>query len=240
MFNKAKSRRRAKKNHEEKDNNDRWLLTYADMITLLLGLFIVMYSISTVDLGKLRNVATIIRGGFGLDEGGDSLALDGTTGVIQDKDLVPKSKIYRLWERVRQSIKKLVITDKVLIDLHSNEELTLTFFASSLGEGNMKLPKETDELFSKVAEVSKDMNLEVVIRVQIPYLDTIEKKGSLNNWGFNAHRASIFAKFLSEKYGIPESQIAVQGLSDFKKMDKAETPEEAAQQERIEIMIRKK
>ncbi|EMY05717.1 proton-channel complex MotA/MotB membrane protein MotB domain protein [Leptospira interrogans str. 2002000626] len=38
------------------------------MITLLLGLFIIMYSISQVDQTKLKQVADVIRGGFGLGE----------------------------------------------------------------------------------------------------------------------------------------------------------------------------
>ena len=235
-----KKRFRTKKHSEEKDQSERWLLTYADMITLLLGLFIVMYSISTVDAGKLRAVSSVIRGGFGLDEGGDSLALDGNQGIIQDKDLVPKSIIYRLWERLQYSAKKLLITDKVIIDLHSNEELTLGITASSLGEGNMKLSKETEEVFYKIAEVSKDSDIEITLRVQIPYLDTIDNKNGLNNWAFNAYRASVMAKYISEKYAIPEAKISVQGLSEFKKIQKAETPEEAANGERIEILIKKK
>ena len=233
-------RRKANKHPEEKDLSDRWLLTYADMITLLLGLFIVMYSISTVDTGKLKAVSSIIRGGFGLDEGGDSLVMDGSSGIIKDKDLVPKSQIYRLWERFQSSIKRLLISDKVIIDLQNNEELTLTLPASSLGEGNIKVSKESDGLFLKLAEVTQDLNIEIVLRVQIPYLETIENKKDLNNWAYNSYRASVMAKFLSEKYGIPESRIAVQGLSGFRKNSTAETPEEAANQERIEIMIRKR
>ncbi len=232
--------RRTKKHREEKDAGERWLLTYADMITLLLGLFIVMYSISTVDSGKLKSVSAFIRGGFGLDEAGDSLVFDGNQGVIQDKDLVPKSIVYRLWEKISYSLKKLLVTDKVTVDLQNNEELTLSIQASSLGEGNMKLNKETEEVFSKVAEVSKDLNLEIFVRVQIPYLDQIEDKKGMSNWAYTAYRASIMAKFLSEKYGIPESRIAVQGFSEFKKKEKLETPEEQANDERIEILVRKK
>ncbi len=239
-MNTKSKKRRYPKHKEEKDMSERWLLTYADMITLLLGLFIVMYSISTVDLGKLKSVSSIIRGGFGLDDGGDTLVLDGSDGIIKDQDLVPKSPLYRLWEKFQSSVKRLLISEKIIIDLQSNEELTLTIPASSLGEGNIKLTKDSDELFSKLAEVTKDLNIEIILRVQIPYLDTIENKKDLNNWAYNSYRASVMAKFLSEKYGIPESRIAVQGLSGFRKNSAAETPEEAANQERIEIMIRKR
>jgi chemotaxis protein MotB len=62
----AKSHRRAKhEEHEEHVNHERWLITYADMITLLMVLFIVLYSISQVDLAKFRRLKEGTAGGFG-------------------------------------------------------------------------------------------------------------------------------------------------------------------------------
>ncbi|CUS89327.1 Membrane MotB of proton-channel complex MotA/MotB, partial [Candidatus Kryptonium thompsonii] len=44
-----------KKGHtEEHENIERWLITYADLITLLLGLFVVLYSMSQIDLNKYQ------------------------------------------------------------------------------------------------------------------------------------------------------------------------------------------
>jgi chemotaxis protein MotB len=55
-----------KKKHDEKHgNHERWLITYADMITLLMAFFIMMYSMSVVNLAKFRDVAFSIRSGFG-------------------------------------------------------------------------------------------------------------------------------------------------------------------------------
>ena len=66
---------------EQKSNQDRWLLTYADMITLLLALFIVMYSMSKIDSGKFSDVthalADQLRGGTTIFEkslNGDEIA----------------------------------------------------------------------------------------------------------------------------------------------------------------------
>lgn len=240
MENKRNFRRYVKKSEPEKDMSERWLLTYADMITLLLGLFIIMYSISNVDAGKLRSVAAIIRGGFGLDEMGESLVMDGTSGVIQDKDLAPKSIIYRLFEKLQAIAKKILVPDKIQIKINNREELTLSIPASSLGEGKIRLSKEADELLSKIAEMDKDLPLEVIIRVQIPYLEEIDKQNFENNWAFTAYRGSLLAKHIAKKYGIPESRILVQGISDFQKTQEVETLEEKANQERVEIMIRKK
>ena len=44
----------AKKKHEEHENHERWLVSYADFITLLFAFFVVMYSMSSVNEGKYR------------------------------------------------------------------------------------------------------------------------------------------------------------------------------------------
>jgi chemotaxis protein MotB len=62
----AKGRRsKLHEEHEEHVNHERWLITYADMITLLMVLFIVLYSISQVDLAKFRRLKEGVAGGFG-------------------------------------------------------------------------------------------------------------------------------------------------------------------------------
>jgi chemotaxis protein MotB len=79
----AKTHRRSKlhEEHEEHVNHERWLITYADMITLLMVLFIVLYSISQVDLAKFRRLKEGVAGGFG----GNSAAgaLSGGAGPLQ-------------------------------------------------------------------------------------------------------------------------------------------------------------
>jgi flagellar motor protein MotB len=79
-----------KKVETEKDQSERWLLTYSDMITLLLGLFIVMYSISNVDSIKLQTVASSIRGGFGLDEKGQELGANNKSETSWTRQMIKK------------------------------------------------------------------------------------------------------------------------------------------------------
>jgi chemotaxis protein MotB len=58
-------RSRAKADHE---NLERWLLTYADMITLLMAFFIMLYAMSVVNMEKFNQLAVSVRSGFGGDE----------------------------------------------------------------------------------------------------------------------------------------------------------------------------
>ena len=60
-----------KEQHEKEANHERWLITYSDLITLLMIFFVVMYAMSNVDAQKFRAV-----GGFSLQCAGRSVGQD--------------------------------------------------------------------------------------------------------------------------------------------------------------------
>jgi chemotaxis protein MotB len=77
----ARPHRRKKhaEHSEEHENSERWLLTYADMITLLMVLFIVLFAISQVDQKKFAALKSGLAAGFGADT-----VFDAGTGVLMD------------------------------------------------------------------------------------------------------------------------------------------------------------
>ena len=72
----------SKKKHaaheEEHENHERWLVTYADMITLLMVLFIVMFAMSSVDQKKFNALKSGLAAGFGQS----ASVLDGSTSIL--------------------------------------------------------------------------------------------------------------------------------------------------------------
>ena len=60
----AKKNKRSRGEEEGPENAERWLLTYADMMTLLVAFFIMMYSMSVMDMKKFNEIAVAIRSGF--------------------------------------------------------------------------------------------------------------------------------------------------------------------------------
>jgi len=72
-------RRRGKAKEEE--SNERWLLTYADMITLLMALFMVLFSISSVNISKYQTLQKSLKAAFSGDilPGGKAIARPGAT-----------------------------------------------------------------------------------------------------------------------------------------------------------------
>ena len=56
--------RRGARAHAEHENEERWLLTYADMITLLMALFMVLFSISSVNISKYQTLQQSLKAAF--------------------------------------------------------------------------------------------------------------------------------------------------------------------------------
>ncbi|WP_250028091.1 flagellar motor protein MotB [Paractinoplanes maris] len=71
-------RKQRHEEHEEHVNHERWLVSYADMLTLLFVLFVVLYSMSDVNMKKFAQLASGLSSGFGAQ----SVAFQGQTGPM--------------------------------------------------------------------------------------------------------------------------------------------------------------
>src|SRR6201992_1487307 len=60
----SRSRRRRRGHEGEHENEERWLLTYADMLTLMFALFMVLYSISSVNISKYQSLQQSLKAAF--------------------------------------------------------------------------------------------------------------------------------------------------------------------------------
>ena len=84
----AKGRRGRRRHDEEHENHERWLVTYADMLTLLMVLFIVMFAMSSVDEKKYNALRSGLADGFGQQssfmKGSDAL-LDGEGETVAEE-----------------------------------------------------------------------------------------------------------------------------------------------------------
>ncbi|OGV66184.1 MAG: hypothetical protein A3K19_19450 [Lentisphaerae bacterium RIFOXYB12_FULL_65_16] len=85
----APPKRKHRGGEAEKENNERWLLTYADLITLLVAFFIMMYSMSVINMEKFKEAAIAIRSGFEGKQGDHFIQRDFAT-VRKGKPPSPK------------------------------------------------------------------------------------------------------------------------------------------------------
>ncbi|MBV5350486.1 flagellar motor protein MotB, partial [bacterium] len=74
-----------KRELEKPGNHERWLVSYGDLLTLLLAVFVVMYAMSVSDKKKVEEVAALMRESFGYS----TQASSGQKGVLQSQDIKP-------------------------------------------------------------------------------------------------------------------------------------------------------
>lgn len=82
----ARRAHRRRTDDEEAENSERWLVTYGDMLTLLMVLFIVLFSISQVDRAKFDELKSGLTEGFGAPYS----VLAGSPGLLSDPPLGPE------------------------------------------------------------------------------------------------------------------------------------------------------
>ena len=78
-----------KKKHEEHENHERWLVSYADFITLLFAFFVVMYSVSSVNEGKYRVLSDSLSSSFSKTKAVGDLSLM-KMPVVKNQQIVVK------------------------------------------------------------------------------------------------------------------------------------------------------
>jgi chemotaxis protein MotB len=110
----ARGGRRVKAHVEEHENHERWMVTYADMLTLLLVLFIVLYAISQVNTTKFAELKSSLSSAFGNGQSpilnGGKGPIDGTTQSLDDNIVDSKLAIPQL-KAASQPVKAASNTD---------------------------------------------------------------------------------------------------------------------------------
>jgi chemotaxis protein MotB len=101
---------RKKEKHEEEGGSERWLVSYADFITLLFAFFTTLYAISTVDAQKMGKMVTSMRASFDstvFDQGSKTLSLSkGTGGTDSSSSVIPNRTLPNSIQVATKTIKE--------------------------------------------------------------------------------------------------------------------------------------
>lgn len=232
----------AKHKHEEHENHERWLVSYADFITLLFAFFVVMYSISSVNVGKYRTVSESIKAAlnpivsppsspsaFSLNANKPALTAPNTPGsrevamrrlrnLVQVINGSPQMSLVRIVERVNGDI-VITIPDQVLFN--SGEAAVrpeAMRFLQGLGAAILELDRHT-----RVEGHTDDVPIRTA---QFP-----------SNWELSAARAVMVVRVLSELYGVPANHLAAVGHADTRPVTGNSDADQRAKNRRVEVVI---
>lgn len=231
-----------KHKHEDHENHERWLVSYADFITLLFAFFVVMYSVSAVNEGKFRTVSESIKAAlnpmYAPPVSNAPFAIGGTkpATILPTLEMSREVAIRRV-RAVMQSLQNAVQYRFVKAVEQKNGEIVITVPESVMFEsGEATLRPDALPLLKALAEVLIEMDR--FVRVE-GHTDNVPMRSQQfpSNWDLSAARAVIVVRVLTELYGVPPTHLAALAYADSRPLTPNLNPEQRAKNRRVEIIV---
>ena len=244
--------RRRKRYQEEEENHERWLVSYADFITLLFAFFVVMYAVSSVNQIKYREVTQALGSAFG-----NRLPLNGQTPRDDpppikntQPNIIPPLPLNRLKNAsMRQEQERMIATaqdlakvlaplikDGTIRILQTNDGVRIDIKDSLLfTPGSAELSAAAQGPLTQIAQIlASDPH---VIEVE-GHTDNIpiHTASFYSNWELSALRASTVVRLLAEN-GIAEQRLSATGYGDARPVAENDTLEGRAKNRRVSVML---
>lgn len=214
-----------RRREEEGEHHDRWLVSYADFVTLLLAFFVVMYAISSVNEGRYRVVSESLVKAFQTNQPEKAAA---------GKD-VSHTGMQALADNINQVLEPMVRDGRVRVT-QSSRGLAVEINASVLFEpGQAELQPASAEILASVAKVlAKSPNgLEVEGHTDdSPIASPIYP----SNWELSSARASRVVR-LFRSAGVDPGRMAAVGYGEYRSIETNDTPEGRARTRRVTVVI---
>lgn len=241
-------RRRSVPTKSRGPSRDRWLISYADYVTLLLAFFMTIYAVSRLDNAKLLQAqhsiqralnAPVFLGGFPLEPGIADLPIPGARGDLPQAGLraSPHTQIEEVAREVQQSLRdqafhqdiRLMISGRGLV-IHLPEFL---FFET----GEARIRPEADPLLNRLAELLRKIPNQVVVEGHTDNVP-INNTQFPSNWELSVHRATNLVRYLIEQQHLDPSRFAAAGYGEYAPL--ASNGEEAGRRlnRRVDIVIK--
>lgn len=252
-----------KKKHEEHENHERWLVSYADFITLLFAFFVVMYSISSVNEGKYRVLSDALLAAFRsspktimpIQEGqpakapqSQNLKQQPDSNIVAPPDLpVPDvsrrkpraggapAPMAELATRFEEEFSRLI--DEDLIAVRFNDDYVEVEIKSEIlfVAGSTQLSPTAKEIIRKFAKVMR--NFPNLMRVE-GFTDNTPVKSVVypSNWELSAARSGSVVRLMAQE-GVHPARLSAVGYAEYRPVADNATADGRNRNRRVTIVV---
>ena len=244
-----------KPKHEEHENHERWLISYADFITLLFAFFVVMFASSQADKGKAQQVSESVKkalegdkasamiaailGGAADDKGQGYRAMKGPGGVQSPAASRQNEKIVELVPSLQvlsKELKSEMESGRIQVNLEPRG-LVVSFQQATLFPSGEDLVSENasqslEKVAAAMAKIPNPARLE-------GHTDSRPIKNSRfrSNWELSAARSIALLEILTTRFHAPRERISIAGYADNAPLASNDTEEGRARNRRVDIVI---
>lgn len=229
-----------KKKKVKKENSERWLLTYSDLITLLMIFFVIMYAMSNVDAQKYTQLSNSLSGSFSgtgyvIGEGipmnnatnSNSNGSAGTGSPTKTQQIKDELQIYLETNNLKGKVAMNVEPRGLVITLKEN-----AFFES----GSAELLPAYEQNILEISQILEQLDNDIVVE---GYTDNrpIHTASFSSNWELAAMRAINVIDLLVSKGNIDPDKLSAVSYGEYRPVASNDTEEGRSQNRRIDIVL---
>jgi chemotaxis protein MotB len=250
-----------KKRHAEHENHERWLISYADFITLLFAFFVVMFASSQTDKHKAQQVSDSVTkamengaakalvheilGGTVDNTGKGSAMMRGPGGsqkITAPRTEVPPDKVAVTeltpsMQFLNKALAQEIKDHKVDVRLESRGLVVSLRQAAFFPSGDAEIAGAGSAgALKKIADVVKGLSNQVALEGHTDSIP-IHNERFHNNMELSAARSVALMNLMTDKFGIPAGRFHIAGYADAVPIDSNATPEGRAHNRRVDLVI---
>jgi chemotaxis protein MotB len=209
-----------------RNGHDRWLLSYADLVTLLLALFTTLYAASSIDAMKLDPLAVSIREAFDAPPSG---------GVVPPITVVP-GEPEDLRIRLARELADAVRLHRLEISRDSRGLVLSLPEDAAFSTASTELSSGARAMIRRIAAAAAAGNNAIRVEGHTDNVPIRTPRFS-SNWELSTARASAVVEFLVESEGLSASRLSAAGYGEFHPRVPNDTAANRARNRRIDVVI---
>ena len=226
---------------EKPDNHERWIVSYADMLTLLFALFVVLYATGDPNVKKLQTVRFSINQAFNVgvkngDNGASPIFDSSGGGIAPPMGEIKSRAMVDVSSKMNGFAQSKGIEGKLQVKSDATS-ITITLADNLLfGSGSADLKPGSQEVLRQVADVLKGIPNNIRIEGHTDNIPISNSEFS-SNWELSAARAARVLRFLEEQGGLQPAKLSLAGYADTRPIAGNDTAEGRALNRRADIVI---
>jgi chemotaxis protein MotB len=235
-----------RKKHPEHANHERWLVSYADFITLLFAFFVVMFAVSQVDNAKLGRFTESVRAvtlwnGPQLPRSADGKGVASGPVTLIPTNVVMSSmptgaELSMVRNLLRQRLRQAIVGQRIAVEQDSRNLIVRLQDAGFFDQGSADLNPEGRADLKRVADAIRDLPFTIRIEGHTDSLP-ISNSRYRSNWELSAARAAAVLRDLNNPGGIDERRCNIAGWADQHPVASNRTPEGRRKNRRVDIVL---
>lgn len=245
-----------KHKHEEHVNHERWLVSYADFITLLFAFFVVMYAVSSANEGKYRVMADSLQAAFEgtpkslmpVQFGTEAKSYESSHSIVENNSAAPEDQSHKKQigsdpdiKQIGEAVKEVLqayIAQKEISVKEAPDSFEIEMKAGSLfSSGSAVLSSEADKFLQPIGKILATFTNPIEVE-GFTDGDLIQNDMFPSNWELSSARSAAVVRRLIY-FGVLPNRMAAVGYADNFPVASNQTEEGKRENRRVVVVVSK-